>query len=400
MALFAAKTAPCPYCYALIDPSKCWYQCVGAPAPGRDACEKKTDARRVSVLDNPDGVYPSFAPGGDKQSDGRALCPDCKGPSGRRVCVNCHSVLPREFTSDSQLFGMVGARGAGKTVMLTVLSRELQTTVAKRFGAAIDALDAGASPLLITLEAKRKEMEAGSANLPAQTANSKAATRDPAVFSLAHSAKNTLGITRPVATLFSFLDTAGENLGTAESTRDVHYLAATSGVLLLLNPFAFEANKARGLQRGLDPRDLETEPRTVLRNITDVMREAENLKVTKKIKKPVAVVLGMIDAFFGEVSPDSPIRRPSPREAWFDEAESVEVHEYVAGLVAKWGGDDILRNLDQSFENYRFFVASALGSEPDYRTHMTSSRGIQPHRVAEPLLWMMARRALITVKKG
>ena len=108
----------------------------------------------------------------------------------------------------------------------------------------------------------------------------------------------------------------------------------------------------------------------------------------------------MIDAFFDEVGPDSPIRRPSPRDPWFDDAESEEVHEHVAGLIAKWGGDDILRHLDQNYESYRFFVASALGSEPDYRARTTSSRGIQPHRVAEPLLWMMARRGLVTVKKA
>lgn len=398
MALFAPKNAPCPYCYALIDPSKPWYRCSGIPAPGRNQCQPEEDARRVTLLDDARPVRKSFAPSGDKGGDGRPLCPDCKGPTGTRVCSNCHSVLPTDFTSESPLFGMIGVRGSGKTVMLTVLSKELQTTVARRLDAVIDPV--GDSPLLKVLETKRQEFDNGSATLPGQTATAKAATRDPAVYSLELKAKNSIGITRPVATVFSFLDTAGESLGTADSTRDVHYLAATSGVVLLLNPFAFDANKASGMQRGVDPGDLETEPRTVLRNITEVLRENEHLKPKKKIKKPVAVVLGMIDAFFDEVDPDSPIRRPSPREPWFDNPEAEQVHEYVAGLIAKWGGDDILRHLDQNYETYRFFVASALGSEPDYRTRTTSSRGIQPHRVAEPLLWMMARRGLVSVKKA
>lgn len=398
MALFPSKTAPCPYCYALIDPSNSWYRCSGIPAPGRAQCQPEEDPRRVTLLDDARPVRVSFQPGKEKGPDGRPLCPVCMGATGTRVCMNCHSVLPTDFTGDSPLFGMIGVRGSGKTVMLTVLSKELQTTVARRLDAVIDAV--GDSPLLKVLQTKREEFDNGGADLPGQTATAKSATRDPAVFSLALRAKNALGIERRVATVFSFLDTAGENLGTADSTRDVHYLAATSGVMLLLNPFAFEANKVVGIQRGVNPDDLAVEPRTVLRNITEVLRETEHVKPKKKIKKPVAVVLGMIDGFFDDVTPDSPIRRPSPREPWFDEQESVEVHEYVAGLIAKWGGDDILRHLHDSYENYRFFVASALGSEPDYRMRTTSSRGIQPHRVSEPLLWMMSRRGLITVKKA
>lgn len=398
MALFAAKTAPCPYCYAMIEPAKPSYRCSGIPAPGKPACQPEEDAQRRTLLDDARPVRMSFTPNGEKGSDGRPLCPACKGPTGTRVCPNCHSVLPTDFTSESPLFGMIGVRGSGKTVMLTVLSKELQTTVARRLDAVIDPV--GDSPLLRTLDNKRREFDTGSAVLPAQTATGRAATRDPAVFSLELNTKNAIGLTRPVATVFSFLDTAGESLGTSDSARDVHYLAATSGVVLLLNPFAFEANKATALARGVVPGDLDTEPRVVLRNITEVLRENEHLKPKKKIKKPVAVVLAMIDAFFDEVGPDSPIRRPSPREPWFDEAEADEVHEYVAGLIAKWGGDDILRHLEQNYETYRFFVASALGAEPDYRTRTTSSRGIQPHRVSEPLLWMMSRRNLVTAKRA
>jgi hypothetical protein len=293
---------------------------------------------------------------------------------------------------------MLGVRGSGKTVMLTVLSKELQTNVARRLDAVIDPI--GDSPLLRTLENQRKEFDAGQATLPSQTQSGQSGIRDPAVFSLELSAKNAIGLNHSVATVFSFLDTAGESLGTSNSARDVHYLAATNGVVLLLNPFAFDNNKQKGLQRGLNPADLEVEPRTVLRNITEVLREHEHLKANRKIDKPVAVVLGMIDAFYDDVPADSPIRRPSPSEPWFDEAESEEVHEYVAGLIAKWGGEDLLRHLDQNYEHYRFFVASALGAEPDYRTRTTSSRGIQPHRIAEPLLWMMARRGLVSVKRA
>jgi hypothetical protein len=51
--------------------------------------------------------------------------------------------------------------------------------------------------------------------------------------------------------------------------------------------------------------------------------------------------------------------------------------------------------LELNYTTYRLFVASALGAEPNYRTNTVNSRGVLPHRVAEPLLWLMARRKFI-----
>jgi len=282
--------------------------------------------------------------------------------------------------------------------MLTVLSGEVQTTMARRLNAVIDPI--GDSPFLVSLKKKRQEFDAGKARLPSQTSTDAAATRYPAVFSLTSTVQGRYGVKRKVSTVFSFLDTAGENLGGAERARDVHYLAAASGLVLLLNPFAFSANKLKGEQRGLDPGDFATEPIAVLSNISEALREHEHLKPGKKIRKPFAVVLGMIDAFFDEIEPDSRIRLASPTGPYYDELDGKVVHDYVAALIAKWGGDNILRHLDERYETYRLFAISALGAEPNYSTRITSSRGIQPHRVSEPLLWLMACHGLVTIKKA
>lgn len=396
MAFGFPKGAPCPYCYAKIDPTKLAYRCSGRPAPGRSKCEASEDTRRKDVLNDADPALPAFVPTAKKRlGDTRPLCPDCQGPTGTRVCPNCHSVLPNNFTAESPLFGIVGVRGSGKTVMLSVLGKELTEGVARRFDASIDTV--GSSKLLTQLDSARRKMEIGGGELPGQTARNE---RVPAVYTVTLEKAGLAGLKQTVSTIFSFYDTAGENLKTAERARDLHYLEAANGIILLLDPFGFAANKDDALLRGVDPTSLSDEPRSVLRALTDVLREAEHLKASKKVKKPVAVVLAKIDAFFDEVGPDSPIRRPSSTEPHFDEAESVELHEYIAGLIAKWGGDDVLRALDHNFETYRFFVASALGAEPDYKAATVSSRGIQPHRVAEPLLWLMARRSLVATKKG
>lgn len=392
---FGAKVAPCPYCYSQIGPAKLWYRCSGRPAPGRNACTVTEDKARGTMLDDHAPVLPSFDPLGKKGlRDSRPLCPHCQGPTGTRVCPHCHSVLPDNFTADSPLFGIVGVRGSGKTVMLTVLGRELTEGVARRFDASIDVV--GSSHLVRRLEQSRREMESGG-SLPGQTA---AAERVPAVYTVTLDKQGVVGRKQTVSTIFSFYDTAGENLSTADRARDLHYLEAANGLILLLDPFGFSANRDEALRRGVAPGLLVDEPRTVLRALTDVLREGEHLKPKKKIKKPVAVVLAKIDAYFDQVGPDSPIRQPATGEPWFDELESLELHEYVAALISKWGGDDVLRALEHNYETYRFFVASALGSEPDYSTATASMRGVQPHRVAEPLLWLMARRSLVDVRKA
>lgn len=392
------KTAACPYCYTRINPRFLAFRCSGRPAPGKAACTPKEDPTRVSVLADRTPLLPTFQPELWINLVGRhAVCPQCLGPTGTRVCPVCHSVLPDNFTADSPLFGIVGVRGAGKTVLLTVLGKELTETVARRFDASIDAI--GSSNLLTRLAKSRAEMEGQDRKLPSQTSRKNAAETVPAVYTVTLEKIGIAGLKRDVSTIFSFYDTAGEDLTTSDSTRDQHYLAAADGLILVLDPFGFPANRDSALRRGVDPGSLHDEPRAVLRALTDVLRETENLKGKGKIQKPVAVVVAKIDAFFDQIGPDDPIRSPSPRQPFFDENESRALHEYVASLIGRWGGDDLLRAFEKHYRTYRFFAASALGAEPEYKANRVNSHGVHPHRVAEPLLWLMARRGLVGSKE-
>lgn len=392
------KKAACPYCYTRISPRWLWYRCSGRPAPGKEACTQKEDPARVRVLSDPTPTLPSFQPDvWVSLLDSRAQCPQCQGPTGTRVCPSCHSVLPDNFTADSPLFGIVGVRGSGKTVLLTVLGKELTETVARRFDANIDTV--GSSNLLTRLASARANMEGEVGSLPPQTQRKNAVETVPAVYTITLLKSGVAGLKQAVSTIFSFYDTAGEDLTTSDRARDQHYLAAADGLILLLDPFGFPANRDDALRRGVNPESLRDEPRAVLRALTEALREAEHLKPKKKIRKPVAVVLAKIDAFFGGIGADDPIRSPSSKEPLFDEGESRDLHEHVASLIDKWGGDDVLRALDFNYETYRFFAASALGAEPDYRIARVGRHGVHPHRVAEPLLWLMARRGLVSKRE-
>jgi hypothetical protein len=393
MLAIKAATAPCPYCYDRIDPKKVMYRCTGKPAPGRPRCVKAEDPERVAQLADATPVYPAFRPERSLITlKGSWECPSCSGPTSIRVCPVCHSTLPANFTVASPLFGLAGVRGSGKTVMLTVLTQELTTTVARRFRASIDAV--GNSRLLTKLDNFRTDMSTSGGHLPDQTATYSQTETVPAVFEW-QLPKDTLIGTRTVSTILSFYDTAGEDLSDIDIAREQHYLAAADGLILLLDPFGFPENRNDALNRGVDPSMLKDEPRSVLRNVTELLRGADRLAPNKKIKRPIAVVLAKIDAFFNQVGPDHPIRRPSVTGPYFSEQESLDLHNHVAALIGQWGGSDVLNMLELNYTTYRLFVASALGAEPNYRTNTVSSRGVLPHRVAEPLLWLMARRKFI-----
>ena len=394
MALFRPKLAVCPYCYRQIESGSAAFRCNGHAAAGRPRCVATPDEERKQVLGVDEALLPTWP---DKRSrlerHREFLCPDCHGPT-TRVCPVCHTPWPSTFTADSPLIGLVGVRGSGKTIMLSVLTQELTTTIQRRFDAAIHPT--GNRRLVSRLASWRSDMGRGGP-LPAQTeayqrvATGQRDSAEPAVFEW----QAADGRNRQRSTIFSFYDAAGEDLASTDRTRELSYLAATDGLILLLDPFGFSGNHDLARSKGVDEGLLHDRPEDVLRNVIELLRQADRVGSGKKVSRPLAVVVSKIDAFFDAIDEDSPLRRPSADAPYFDEAESLEVHEHVATLLDEWSGGALLRMLELNFSTYRLFAASALGAEPDYVRRTANPRGVLPHRVAEPLLWLMARRGFL-----
>jgi hypothetical protein len=364
------------------------YRCSGRHAAGRSPCKKTPDPSRRQHFNDSDAYLPVITPIGSAS----AHCPSCGADPGPPMCPECHSLLPHEYGADSALIGLVGVRNSGKTILISQLDAELQGVVADRFDATIDA-PGGNSGLARDLRINRDLMLRSDGVLPGQTEASGGAKKAPAVYAWRYNRKGPLGISRPAFTVFSFYDNAGEDFATPDRALSEIYLGAVRGVILLLDPFGFPANRERAKTKGaLVP---DTGPEAVLDAITLVLRTAKGVKSNKKIKLPIAVVISKIDAFFDQIPPDHPLRRPSSERPVFDETESQTVHDHVGSLVEQWGGAGLIRKLEHNYTTFRLFGASALGAEPDYRSNRVNSRGLLPHRVAEPLLWLMATRGFI-----
>lgn len=377
----------------MINPSKVAFRCSGHAAAGKTPCADKVDPARTKHFSDSRPQKPVIeVEGRPLLAKSQATCSACGAESGIRVCPECHTLLPAGFNSDSPLFGLVGVRQSGKTVMLAVLDHELQNAVAVRFDAAVDTPGGGAG-LARELKTYRSTMLKDDGVLPQQTARATNTKKQPAVYEWRYSRKGVGGIARTASTVFSFYDNAGEDFATPDRALSQVYLGATSGIILLLDPFAFPANRGRADQKGVT---LErTGPEDVLDAITLVLRAANKVKRNRKISQPIAVVISKIDAFFDQIPADHPLRRPSGDEAVFSQAESQTIHDHVGAMIERWGGDGLIRKLEQNYTTFRLFGASALGAEPDYSSARVNSRGVLPLRVADALLWLMADRGFI-----
>lgn len=391
MALFNS-TAPCPYCYTLINPDKVAFRCSGHHAPGKPSCQDKVDPARETHFKDTEPCMPVISlQGRPVLAKSNATCSACGGPSRVRVCPECHSLLPADFSSGSLLFGLVGVRDSGKTVMLSVLNHELQGTVSSRFDVSVDPAGSRAG-LARDLATHRNIMLSEGGRLPRQTEERR--KKQPAVFQWVATTKSIGGlVSSRKPALFSFYDNAGEDFATPDRALSQVYLGATSGIILLLDPFAFPANRERANEKGVELR--ETSTADVLDALTLVLRTANKVKRNKKIKQPIAVVISKIDAFFDQIPADHPLRRPSAQQPVFRESEAQTVHDHVGSMIEQWGGDSLIRKLEQNYTTFRLFGASALGAEPEYSSGRVNSRGVLPHRVAEPLLWLLSRHNII-----
>jgi len=387
MALFGSSTVPCPYCYNQIDLNRLVFRCTGQTQAGRPACSPAPDPQRQQFLGDGTPVMPIISVGGAPlHGKGGAVCADCGARSAVRCCPSCHSLLPHSLDAGSPLYGLVGVRASGKTVMLSALHRELTKTVARRFNAAIDN-PGGGTGLAKQLQDYDTEMSKQGGHLPQQTQVGQKSA--PAVYEWRYDVKG-----RIRSTIFSFYDNAGEDFASEDRALSIHYLGQVSGVILLLDPFSFPENVHRAREKGITLSQSDG-PEQVLASLTSVLRGSHNVKKNKKVKVPVAVVVSKIDAFFDDLPDNHPLRQPSSKLNVFDEAEAASLHDHMAALIAHWGGDGLLRSLEQNYETYRVFGASALGAEPDYRAGTVNDRGRLPHRVAEPFLWLLAERGFL-----
>jgi hypothetical protein len=325
-----------------------------------------------------------------------AACPDCGDGTRHRICPHCHSELPLHFSRiPSRLIAVVGAAESGKTVHVIVLVRELQQGVGSCFNGSVVATDE------LTRErfAEYQQSLYVRGVLPGATRS--AGTTDagvvpPLVFRLSAD-RRILGRAREARSLLSFFDTAGEDVSSQRSVdTHVRYLANADGIIVVLDPLQMTGarrlaavgsrlpSREPGVNRALD----------ALVRVTERIHRGSRSGAGARIRKPTAVVFTKMDALWSQLGPSSPLRQPSPHAEAFDTQDSLRVDEEVRALLNEWDGAEIDRFMRHNYARHRFFGLSALGETPS-ADNRVSARGIRPHRVADPMLWLLSEFGVV-----
>jgi len=383
----------CPFCYRRTNRLRPCFECSGMSAAGYSQCPKKPDPDRQRETGNDEPMYPVFAPPWSLlPSPRRAHCPFCSGLTGQHVCAKCHTPLPAKFGgSFSPVIAMVGARSTGKTVYLTVVANHLRTVVRDRFGATVwlygdDAFRA--------LEANVEAIfDQGS--LPALT-EQRDGRSEPLVFEWRRRRRI---FHRYQSSYLSFLDTAGESLGTRTGVQELKFLAGVDSFIVVLDPFTLPGARDRlTLPKGAPT--AESNAYEVLAQVTEVIRKAEGTPRQGRSKKPIAVAFAKIDALRGVLGEDHPIFGAEADGPWVDDAAGRAVHESVREMLREWGASNIDDHMEHNYSNYRYFAVSSLGRPPDYEHYAVAEGGVRPLRVADPVVWLLSVYKLVPRRRG
>ena len=389
-------TTVCPFCFRKIDSSHLAYQCAGR---GNIDCKKEEDEVRKRLTGSTQETFPTFMPPPGRNSS--TDCPTCGGPARRRACPQCHTALPIDFVdSKSPMIGLVGAKGSGKTVLMTVLVKQLREVIGLRFGAdiriATDNPDGHQG--LSDYQASREVPLYAKRTLPIGTAQQGSASRQrvtPVVLRWRQEAGRLVGGRTLRSTVLSFVDTAGEDLNDLDTAFTLEYISVCDALIITLDPFALPGARARLNLPEAAIQVADDVPLDVVAHITELLRTEGKVKTKKRISLPVAIVFTKIDAFYPTLDRQNPIMATAPAVQAYQNADGLAVHEHMLALLHEWNAADIDTHMRLNYSDYRYFGVSALGAEPNYGDGVVAPGGVQPHRVEDPVLWLLSKSGTV-----
>ena len=299
--------------------------------------------------------------------------------------------------------GLVGAQGSGKTVLMTVLVKHLRDVAAQRFEANVTIATTnpggyrGAADYQASVETPLYVDRVLPPATPSKCSLPLQQQSTPVVLRWRQEVSRRLRGASMRSTLLHFFDTSGEDLNRLDEVFCLGYLYSCNALILTIDPCAIPGACSR---LSLPPAAIKVPddaPLGVMDRITDYLRTEHRIKVRDRIRIPVAVVVTKIDvlypvldhySFLGETNPIFAVPTDQPA---YNETEGQRVHEQILSLLNDWKAADIDTHMQSNYADYRYFGVSALGVGPSYETGKVALGGVEPHRVEDPVLWLMSR---------
>lgn len=334
-------------------------------------------------------------------------CPKCNQESHKIVCPACHNALPESTVlGTDMIISIVGARDTGKSHFVGVIINELLNRVAARFGGAMEGFDdtmkrykSGPYQKLF-VDLQKLDLTKSSE----QDVNNGAYR--PYIFTLKLPEKGFFKTTINSYTLV-FFDTAGEDLEDEDIMSTVNkYICQSSGIIFLLDPMQIPAVRnqldtdtvKRAASVSLDN---TSSPATIMTKVSNLIRNSKHMSSDKKIDIPVAAVFSKFDAIANLVPEGSTILETSRHcnDQIFNMSDWKNVDSEIRGLLTEWGEEAFISQVEVNYTNCSYFAVSALG----LNNNPTMDHRIQrprPHRIEDPLLWVLKENKVIKATKS
>lgn len=322
--------------------------------------------------------------------------PKCSEPgchntlASNKNCGFCGTKLPSNILDYTKYlrFSILGITGAGKTNFLTTMLHELRHTPG--------------TPLVLS--------PMDSETLAAFQENDRAIyeTRQPVPATppgmpprpLQWVIKDKTKMTNSTITSYSLtiFDGAGEDCENIDPVIS-RYISGSKVLVILIDPLALPSVKnsisEEILNRSTSAYHDSDASAAMVDGLASYIRQSCNIKPGKLIDLDVAVVFTKMDAVkdsFGCAT----VMQPSPHLAQkaFVKADSDAVDAEIRDWLESRGENSFLDAIDTNFKRgkIRFFGVSSFGQPPTGNAQLGK---VMPHRVLDPLMWMLSRENII-----
>jgi len=405
------STYVCPYCFSRFTMDKVHSACTGmfcarnyVSKHARDAECQYLSIDRQDEIDYEKTVFRGKDPRSAHATiakhhiirDSSMVCDMCGRATYIRLCPTCHNEIQAGAEEGgNRIFVILGPKGVGKSHYMAVLINQIRTYVASEFNAVFNP--ASDMTTLHYRERYKKPLYDDKVKLPpTQPYDELGDDREPLVYYL-----NMYGGDRRRVFTFAFIDTAGEDLATAETIGRSNLdalISGAAGIVYLVDPLQMKYVRDRIHIDNLPP--VGADISETLNNICNIIRrQRPGLRPKDLIDIPLAVSITKCDVLLKSpeddeedkilFSPGSAVR--IPRETGiYDEENFEQIDAELEEYLRRTAGEDFIQIVN-GFEEHCYFAVSALGNNP---TGNGLQRGIMPMRVEDPFIWLLNRKGM------
>jgi len=412
------KTFICPYCFNKHEITKVQFRCTNKKCSDFDDIEttiyekgnpstpkkgKKTfEVHPKNRFEEASFLFTSNVP---KYGN----CPECGHKTFKKICPSCHNRLPEAtLTGRDMIISVVGSRGSGKSHFVGVIIKELIDRISVSFGGSMepeeDSWERYEEHFGRRLYTDLQKLDLTSSS----EVNVDNGAYKPLIFRLNFPRKslNSFSQNKIDSFTFVFFDTAGEDLNSEDVMNTYNkYIFNSSGIIFLLDPMQIPA-----VRNKLDSEIIErassagfsqsAPPVDITARVSRLIRKNNGLPPDQKIDIPVAVVFSKLDAIYSIIPEGSTLLETSPHCAnkTFVLADGYNVNLEVQGLLKEWGLGASITQIENNYKDSSFFTLSSLGLNNIPQRDNSIERP-RPHRIEDPLLWMLMKNNVIKKSK-